>query len=65
MKIDQTTILDLLSLDTYKDNPKKLYKQLVRLSKSQDTVKALSRVEDLLIEFKKVRSPDEYPEIWI
>ena len=55
----------LLELTEYKKNPKKLYKQLITLQEKTITPTGRRVTKYLLDDFIKLRSPDEYPEIWI
>jgi len=58
-------INDLLSLPTYKNQPKKLYKELYTMYNNQRSIKSQDRIKVLIEQFKVFRSPEEYPELWV
>ena len=53
-----------LRLREYKKNPKRLYKQLIEYN-TKKTPTGIRRFNQLITEFKTVRSPHEYPELWV
>ncbi len=53
-----------LNLREYKKNPKRLYRQLIEYNTGK-TPTGDRRYAQLIAEFKTVRSPEEYPELWI
>lgn len=65
MMRNNITCEDLLSISTYKKDPKKLYKQLVVLKEKSVTPTGKRRSRELIDEFLVVRSPELYPELWI
>jgi len=65
MMFTQWDIEYLLNLREYKKNPKKLYKQLQTLKEKGKTPTAKRVTKNLLVAFEKVRSPEEFPELWI
>lgn len=53
-----------LNLREYKKDPKRLYRQLHEYN-TQKTPTGRRRFAQLIAEFETIRSPEDYPELWI